>query len=169
MDTDIKKGERSIISSRKRDDFLNPLSVVDRFFGDSPVSMFDSLVPSLFRGSGLGGVSGMVFPKVDIEEMDREIRVVANVPGVDPHTLNVEVGDDYLSISGKVEKESKSDGAKGRVYRYEREFGEFRREFSLPARVEKEGIVAKSKDGVLTITLPKSKDEIKKKVKVEVH
>ena len=53
--------------------------------------------------------------------------------GIDPDKINIEVGDDYLSMSGKVEKETKDEDKKGKVYRYERECGEFRREFSSGA------------------------------------
>lgn len=93
--------------------------------------------------------------------------MTANIPGIDPKNINVEVGDDYLSLSGKIEKEDRGI-KKGKIYRYEREYGEFRREFSLPTRVKKDGIVAKSKNGVLTIMLPKSEEE-KKRVKIEIE
>lgn len=151
----------------RRDDFMSPFSLIDRFFDDS-FDSFNMMAPSLFRSRGLGNVSTM-FPKVDVEELDNEIRVTANVPGIDPNSINVEVGDDYLSLSGKIEKENKEEDKKGKVYRYEREYGEFRREFALPARVQKDSIVAKSKNGVLTITLPKSEEEMKKRVKIEVE
>ena len=93
---------------------------------------------------------------------------MANVPGIDPEKIDIEVGDDYLSLSGKIEKEHQDRDAAQKIYRYEREYGEFRREFTLPARVKKEGIVAKAKNGVLSITLPKTDDERKAKVKVEI-
>ncbi len=94
--------------------------------------------------------------------------MVANIPGIDPERISVEVGDDYLSLSGNIEKEAEEQDEKGKVHRYEREYGEFRREFSLPSRVNKEGIVAKAKNGILTLTLPKIEDERKTKIKVEV-
>lgn len=161
MEDKSKKDDRSLA---RRDD-ANPFSIIDRFFNDSFWDPFGPMMPML-RGRGLGAV-GAAFPKVDIEETDTEIRVTANVPGMDPKHINVEVGDDYLSLSGKIEKEEKQEDKKGKVYRYEREFGEFRREFALPARVNKDGIVAKCKNGVLAITLPKSEAEKKKRVTVE--
>jgi HSP20 family protein len=94
---------------------------------------------------------------------------VANVPGIDPEKIDIEVGEDYLSISGRIDKEVKDEDKNGKVYRYEREYGEFRREFSLPARVNKDNIVAKAKNGVLSITLSKSEEERKAKVKVEIE
>lgn len=166
MKTAIQNKNNQPQALARPSDFVSPLSLIDRFFSDS-WDPFQMMTPNLFRSGGLGNVSS-VFPKVDVEETDKEIKVTANVPGIDPNNINVEVGDDYLSLSGKVEKEGK-DERKGKVYRYEREYGEFRREFSLPARVNKDDIVAKSKNGVLTIILPKSEEEMKKRVKVEVE
>lgn len=144
----------------------SPFSLIDRFFDDSLFDPFALMTPSLFRTKGLAVQSA--FPKVDVSETDTEIRVVANVPGIDPAKIDIEVGEDYLSLSGTIEKEN-MDEKDGKVYRYEREYGEFRREFALPARVNKENIVAKAKNGVLSITLPKSEQERKSKVKVEVE
>ncbi len=167
MKTEIQKRDNHNQALSRRDDFASPFSLIDRFFDDSPWDPFNIMTPSLFRSRGLGNVS-TAFPKVDVEETDNEIKVTANVPGIDPKDINVDVGDDYLSLSGKIEKENK-DEKNGKVYRYEREYGEFRREFSLPARVNKDSIVAKSKNGVLTITLPKSEEEMKKRVKIDVE
>lgn len=167
MKNEIQKRDDQSQALSRRDDFVSPFSLIDRFFDDS-WDPFNMMAPSLFRSRGLGNVS-TIFPKVDVEELDDEIRVTANVPGIDPNSINVEVGDDYLSLSGKIEKENKEEDKKGKVYRYEREYGEFRREFALPARVKKDSIVAKSKNGVLTITLPKSEEEMKKRVKIEVE
>ncbi len=165
MNTAIKKVDNN--SLQRRNEFSSPFSLIDRFFDDA-LDPFSMMAPSLFRNRGLGNVSTL-FPKVDVEETENEIKVTANIPGIDAEKINVEVGDDYLSLSGKIEKEQKSEDKRGKVYRYEREFGEFRREFALPARVNKDGIVAKSKNGVLSITLPKSEEEKKKKVKIEVE
>lgn len=139
-------------------------SLLERFFDDSFFDPFT--IPSLLGSRRLGAFR-TTFPKVDVSETDTEIKVVANIPGVDPDKIDIEVGDDYLSLSGKVEKESKEEDEKRKVYRYEREYGEFRREFTLPSRVDKEKIVAKAKNGVLTLTLPKVSDEKRKTIKVE--
>jgi HSP20 family protein len=166
MNTEIQKKDSQTQALSHRDDFMSPFSLIDRFF-DTAFDPFNIMTPSLFRNRGLGNVSTL-FPKVDVEETDHEIKVTANVPGIDPENINVEVGDDYLSLSGRIEKEA-TDEKKGKIYRYEREYGEFRREFSLPARVDKDKIVAKAKNGVLTITLPKSEEEIKKRIKVDTE
>ncbi|MCR4328102.1 MAG: Hsp20/alpha crystallin family protein [Patescibacteria group bacterium] len=107
------------------------------------------------------------FPKVDIAETESEVTITANVPGIDPKDIEIDVNEDSISLSGKISKEEEEKDAK--VYRYEREYGEFRRAFSLPVRVDAEKVVAKSKNGVLTITLPKSGAEKKKKVEVNAE
>jgi HSP20 family protein len=140
------------------------LSLIDRFFGDT--DPFGLLTPSLFGHARLGQ-HGALFPKVDVSENENEIRVIANVPGMKPEDIDIEVGDDYLSLAGTIEKSTEDNGEK--MYRYEREYGAFRREFALPARVQKDAIVAKVKDGVLTLTLPKSEAERRTKVRVETE
>jgi HSP20 family protein len=149
-------------------DSRGPFSLIDRFFDDSFFDSFNMMRPGLFRNHGLSNVSAL-FPKVDVSETNDEIKVVANIPGIDPDKINVEVGEDYLTLSGTIEKEVRNEDKKGKVYRYEREFGEFRREFSLPARVRTDDISAKARNGVLTITLPKSEESKKHKVQVKVE
>lgn len=109
------------------------------------------------------------FPKVDISETEKEVKVVANVPGIDPDKIDIDVGDDYISISGSSEKEEEEGGKGKKFYRYEREYGEFSREFSLPAKVKKDEVSAKVKNGVLTVVLPKSEVEKKSKIKVKAE
>lgn len=106
-----------------------------------------------------------VFPKVDISETDEAVKVVANVPGVDPDKIEIEVNDDLLTISGAVEKQQEEKNEK--FYRFERGYGEFRRQFGLPAKVDPNKVSAKVKNGVLTIILPKTEKELNKKIKVE--
>lgn len=167
MNNEIARRSGEQRSLARHDDFITPFSLVDRFFDDAMWEPFGLMSPRFLGSRGFGRVSAS-FPKVDVEETEKEIKVTANVPGIDPKQINVEVGDDYLSLSGKIEKEEKEE-TQGKVYRYEREYGEFRREFSLPTRVNKNGIVAKSKNGVLTITLPKSDEEIKKRVAIDIE
>lgn len=154
------RGETGIVEQ-------HPLSLIERFFDDSFLDPFFMLAPVTLRSRSMSTI-GTMFPKVDVTETDTEIVVRANVPGIDPEKINIEVGDDYLSLSGAIEKEEKEE-KKGKVYRYEREYGEFQRSFTLPARVKKDGVVAKAKNGVLTITLPKAEEERRAKVKIEVE
>ncbi len=133
---------------------------------DAMNKLFDESFWSPLDGQGmLPDVPRDLFPKVDISETDTEVKVVANVPGIDPEQVNVEVDEDSLTLSGIIEEERENEDA--RHYRFEREFGEFRRDFLLPARVDPEKVSADSKNGVITVTLPKVSDESNKK-RIEV-
>jgi HSP20 family protein len=134
---------------------------MNHLFDESFWDPFDR-IPSM-----LAPVRSSVFPKVDVSETDGEVRVVANVPGVDPEKLDIQVGGDALTISGRVEREDEK--REGKLYRYEREYGEFCREIPLPAPVKADAVSAKVTHGVLTIVLPKEEEAKKKKVKVEAE
>ncbi len=107
------------------------------------------------------------FPKVDIADTEKEIVVTANVPGIVPEDISVEVSDGVLSISGQTNKEQKEESKDKKYYRFERESGSFSRSFSLPSKVDEKNIEAETKNGVLVIKLPKIKEE-KKKIPVKV-
>lgn len=92
------------------------------------------------------------WPGVDISENEREIRVSAELPGVEEKDVDVVLEDDVLVIKG--EKRSEIDD-KERQFS-ERYYGSFERRLPLAAEVEEDKVTAKFKNGVLTIVLPKS-------------
>jgi len=106
-----------------------------------------------------------LFPKVNVSETKTQVKVTAEVPGMDPEKIEVEADENSLSLSGKIEKEEEQKDE--RFYRYERSYGEFSRTIPLPSAVEPDKVEAQAKDGVLTVTLPKSKEKSRKKVKVK--
>lgn len=108
-----------------------------------------------------------VYPKVNVHETNTDIVVTADIPGIDPKDINIDVNDDTFTINGKLEEE-KEEKDKKCLYQ-ERFFGEFSRSFSLPSRVESEKVVAKFKNGTLTVIMPKFAASQRKKVKVEVE
>jgi HSP20 family protein len=103
-------------------------------------------------------------PSVDIEEKDNEIVVRADVPGVSEKDLDVRLENNTLTIKGerKLEKEDKQKG----YHRIERAYGSFVRSFTLPAAVDADKVEAHYKDGVLTVTLPKTEAAKSRKVKI---
>ncbi len=131
----------------------------DRFFDDE---LWDPA--QFFRGSRFGGFGRKLFPRVDVRETDTTVRVVADVPGVNPDNISVDVIGNRMTISGYMNEE-RPVGEKS--FRNERVYGEFRREFTLPARVKEQEIKAVHKEGILTITLPKRDEEIRKRVQIE--
>ncbi len=136
---------------------------------DAMNHLFDESVWAPFNRSIVNNFSRDIvgFPKVDITETEKEIIVTANVPGVSPEDISVEVSDGILSISGQINKEHKEESKDKKYYRFERESGSFSRSFSLPTKVDEKNIEAETKNGVLLVKLPKIKEE-KKKIQVKV-
>jgi HSP20 family protein len=104
-------------------------------------------------------------PAVDIKETDTAFVITADIPGVDPKDIEVNMENGVLTIRGerKEEKEEEREGYK----RIERVRGTFYRRFSLPDTADAEKISAKSKNGVLEITIPKQEKVQPRKIAVE--
>lgn len=97
--------------------------------------------------------AGAVFtPDVDIFETDREITLLADIPGVRPENLSIDLRDDVLTIAGETDDFRKA----GRVdIMAEYASGKYYRQFTLSEMIDQAGIDAKLNDGVLRLTLPK--------------
>jgi HSP20 family protein len=104
-------------------------------------------------------------PAVDIKETKDAFVIEADIPGVDPKDIEVHMEDGVLSIRGekKSEKTEEHEGYK----RVERTSGSFYRRFSLPDTADADKINAKSKHGVLEITIPKQEKTHPRKISVE--
>ena len=133
----------------------------------------ESLFDDFFRGFDLDPFFGPDFssysPKVDVTEGDKEIRVLAELPGMDEKDINVSLNKNSLTLRGE-KKEEKEGNEKG-YHRLERSYGSFCRTIPLPVEIENDKVSASYKKGILTITIPKSKKEIeeKKKIKIDVE
>lgn len=102
-----------------------------------------------------------MLPRVDVSQNDKEVRVAADLPGIDPDQIDIQVEHDALVLRGSFSREEKGE----RPFRYERVTGSFKRRIMLPAVVRPDDVMARYKDGVLTIVLPK--EERHNKVRIE--
>jgi HSP20 family protein len=106
------------------------------------------------------------FPKIDILDHDNDIEIQAALPGVKKEDLDVSVTNQAITIRTST-KEEKKEEEKGKYFRREISRGEFQRTVSLPQNVEGEQAKASFKDGILTVTIPKS--EKSKHKTIEIH
>ena len=116
------------------------------------------------RVSGRG--NGLAFrPAVDIYEDDGHITINAELPGMKPEDVDVDVHEGILTLRGerKLENEEKREG----YHRIERSYGTFSRSFSLPEGVDPDKCEANMKEGVLTVRLPKKPLPQPKKISVK--
>jgi len=117
--------------------------------------MFDDV----FRGFDLAPFettrarNGLGWPQIDIDETDKEVRITAELPGLDEKDVSLELANGVLSISG--EKRSESEDKARRFS--ERYYGRFERRIPLDD-VEEDKASATFRNGVLSITVPKSAD-----------
>lgn len=106
-------------------------------------------------------------PVVDIFEDADAVRLVAEIPGVQPKDVNISVADNVLTIHGTKLQETALEHAE-KVHRYERTCGEFERSFTIPPTLDVEHIRASYGDGLLTLVLPKIEKAKPRSIKVEV-
>ena len=125
----------------------------------------DDLFHGFFRDSDWPVWGRAPLPAIDIAEKDNEYVVKAEVPGCKVDDIDISVHGNILTISGekKQEEEKKEKG----YYHVERSYGSFRRDLNLVSEVDPAKIEAICKDGVLTITVPKSEKAKPVKVKVK--
>lgn len=127
--------------------------------------MFDD---RFFRAGGREETTLAQFaPPVDVFEDESEIRITAELAGVQPEDVQVKIEEGALTISGqrRLEKEDKREN----YHRIERTYGSFLRSFNLPPNVDVEQIHAENRHGVLTIQLPKREETRPRTIDVKVH
>lgn len=126
--------------------------------------LFESPLTELTRTSHL--FSGWT-PALDVHEDKNNFVVKAELPGMKREDIEVSLHDGTLSLSGERKAEAKHADAE--VYRAERFFGRFQRTVALPTAVAADKVTASYKDGVLTITLPKTEEAKPKQIDVSVN
>lgn len=100
------------------------------------------------------GAAQMVAPAVEIAEDENAYTVTAELPGVKKDDVHVEMSEGVLSVRG--EKKSEREEKKEQRRYVERSYGTFSRSFTLPRDANPDQIDASFKDGILTITIPKT-------------
>jgi HSP20 family protein len=99
-----------------------------------------------------GATMPHVTPAVDVLELEREVRVFVDMPGMAREHVNVAIAGDVLTIRG--ERQAPQRAQAGMMRLEERRKGLLLRSIALPPRVRRDGIEAALRDGVLTISIP---------------
>ena len=108
---------------------------------------------------------GRVFtPVVDIFETEQALTLLADMPGVKPDNLDIDLRDNTLTLTGDVQA---FDTKGEEVLLAEYETGKYYRQFTLSEMIDQEKIDAKLTDGVLRLTLPKVEKATPKKIEVK--
>lgn len=108
---------------------------------------------------------GLVFtPEVDIFETEQEITLLADMPGVAPEDVNIDLRDGVLSLSG--EARSTLEAQEGSVVLVEFETGKYYRQFNLSEVIDQNRIEARMEDGVLRLILAKADKAVPRQIPV---
>jgi HSP20 family protein len=124
--------------------------------GEIAQRMFNRLFDQSFNGWPFGEdatLNSSWAPACDIFEDKEGIRIVAEVPGVNPEDVRLSLENNTLTIRG--EKKQVAEEKTEHIHRYERSYGVFERSFGLPTTVDPEKVEAEYSNGLLTVTLPK--------------
>ena len=145
----VKRGDRSPAGLMGRP-FFSLWDEVDRIFDDfargleiKPFRAFDEQLK-------------VFSPALDVSEDEKEFTVKAELPGLDEKDIDLTITPEYLTLKG--EKKEEKEEKKKDYYRVERSYGSFHRVVPLPRGIDTEKAGAEFKKGVLTVTLPKTKE-----------
>jgi HSP20 family protein len=125
----------------------------------------DRLFDLSWSGRDSGLFSGWS-PALDVFDEKDHFVVNAELPGMKKEEIELSFQDGVLSISG--ERKQTTEKTEGETYRSERYFGKFQRSVTLPVAVDSSKISASYKDGILSVTLPKSEAAKPKQIQVNV-
>jgi HSP20 family protein len=128
----------------------------------------DQLFSNMVRGTGLGDwqPTGNIGLPMEIYETGNEVKVVAELPGVEEKDVSVELAGNVLTLRG--EKKSTEERKEEGYHLAERRYGNFSRTLRLPFEVEADKVEAVFKNGVLTITMPKPAELQQQVKRIEV-
>lgn len=154
MDVKETKTRQPAVAKRQSPDFTEQLiepftqlrSEVDRLFESFPFRL-----PTLKLGRFTAA------PALEMTETDKNYKITAEIPGIDPENVEVTFEDGLLRIAGEKQEEREENE---RGYRLsERSYGAFERLVELPSGADPNKIDAKFKNGVLTISVAKSGED----------
>ena len=102
-------------------------------------------------------------PAADIFETDDALTLLLEMPGVSKNNVDVQVENDVLRVEGKIDYSAYKDIEP--VYT-EYNVGHYARAFTLSNKIDRDAITARVEDGVLTLTLPKAKEALSRRIAI---
>jgi HSP20 family molecular chaperone IbpA/protein-disulfide isomerase len=124
---------------------MNPFSLLGRMTQE-----FDRILQPFLSEGEAANIAWV--PRVEIAQKDGEYQILAELPGLSPNEVRVEVDDEAIILQG--ERQIQREANEGGVRRSERQFGMFYRRIPLPEGADTAKASAKFRDGILEITMP---------------
>jgi HSP20 family protein len=152
------RGDRERSPATRSDSLNSVMSLhreMNRLFDDVFRGFDDS---RLFAGRG-------EWPRVDVDETDKEYRVTAELPGLEERDVEVLLQEGLLTVRGEKKLESEN---RNRTYS-ERFYGRFERQITLDRDVDDSAVNATFKNGILTVTVPKSARAVERSKRIPIN
>ena len=169
----IRKSQEGSIAKRHRSGLFGLPLTPQEMLRLSPFSLlgriteeFDRILQPSLSESETANIAWI--PTVEISQVDGKYRILAELPGLSPNEVRVEVDDDAVILQG--ERQVEREANEGGIRRSERQFGMFYRRIPLPEGADPEQAKAKFHDGILEITMPApNKQTERRQIQVEAE
>ncbi|MFH1175312.1 MAG: Hsp20/alpha crystallin family protein [bacterium] len=130
----------------------SPTTDLDKFFDD-----VDGFFPTIFERTA---------PAINVYQTEKEVKIEASLPGIDPKKVDISIEGDVLTIKGETEKDEEIK--EENYYRREIRRGRLQRSIMLPVSVKAGEAKAEFKNGILYVAIPKEEKAIPKRIEVKI-
>lgn len=127
---------------------------VDRLFDDFGVGLWRTPRPQAVTPGGALATGALLSPALELIDCDGQYEIKAELPGLLPADIDLDVEDGLLTLRGEIAEEKRD--TKGDYLMSERRYGAFQRRLRLPSAADADKITATLSQGILTITIPKT-------------
>jgi len=166
---------KSLIPWRKKQDQMpapreneHPLDLLQHRMNRMFEDFFEDFgFPEFHGGLVPGGMRDE--PRFEVSETDDEIRIKAELPGMDRDDVEILLDENVLTIRGEKREERQDRDKKRNVYVSEMTYGTFQRSIPLPSGIDRDKVAADFKRGVLTLRLPRTEDAASRRRRIEVR
>lgn len=134
------------------------MSVIRYNPNDFTPTSFSNIIDKFFNDSMQRSGRSTFVPKVDVVESEKAFELHVEVPGMNKEDFNIEINDNYLTISG--ERKFSTEKNEKDFHTIETRYGSFSRSFTLPDSVSSDKINAKYNNGILELTIPKDEKKL---------
>ena len=157
------EGNRSRLVEGSWEPLTNLREEIDKLFDEiapgwthNPLRQSRQSVAERSRGAVVGWGTGV--PTVDVVDKQKEVLVRAELPGLDEKDIDVRLSDDMLTIRGEKTDAHEEGEEDCSYYVSERRYGTFERTIRVPHGIDADNVEARFSKGVLTVTLPKTRE-----------
>lgn len=154
-------------------DWLPTAWLGDKDDEENPFGSLRKQVDTLFEDFDKGILEkvGSFVVRSNVSETDDAVCITAELPGVELDDIDVSVTGNRITVKGekKSEKDEKGEEDGRQFRRIERSSGAFYRSMSLPFEIDPDTVTADTKDGVLTVTVPKLPEAVTETKKIEIN